>query len=345
MKIIVSVVSLVVISLSLLRGGWSVYYQVQYFNDLNNEVAIDLKEKNLKEYIVKNNLYYQIQKKEEFISPLTHIENYYISKKLANYPWSKNLEYRYVQDYLFPRRIGMEKYQDWKKLLNKKFEGLLDSLSRNGINNRREVAICILKDLNSWFLYDEDIIFNRYPSVQELLSIKRGECYTISYISVMALRSAGIPAALDFCPFWSNKKGGHTEFVFLNDQNLFESNVNTEHKNGLKEAPKVYRLLSKENPEFDFLKNKTIHKDLAFLSDICYADVTDEHTSVNQKTVYTKDKKLEGELIYACVYSGRKWHPVAVSLVKNSSVIFKNLNNSIAYKFAFLKDDILYEVL
>ena len=161
----------------------------------------------------------------------------------------------------------------------------------------------------------------------------------------MALRAAGIPAALDLCPFWSNKNGGHTEFVFLNDENTFESNVNTEHKNGLLKAPKVYRLLSEENPKLQFLRNKTIHRDLSFLSDLYYVDVTDQHTSVKKEKIHVKNKKMEGEIIYACVYSGNKWHPVALSVVKNSYAQFENLNVAISYRYAYLQDDILYQII
>ncbi|WET68801.1 hypothetical protein [Sphingobacterium sp.] len=321
------------------------YYQLRFYDENNHEITFNKDVKNLKDYLIENNIYFQIQKESEFISPISKIRNYVISRKIGDYPWSKNLDDKHREDYLYPMRIGLERSQDWKMQLNDRYRYILDSFDNIGCTSRREVSLSVLNDLNSWFKYDEDIIFTRYPSFEQLSYLKKGDCYTISYISVMALRASGIPSALDFCPFWSNKIGGHTEFVFLNDSNVFESNVNTKHKHGLKDAPKVYRLSSKENVAYKFLTNTDIHSDLKFLADLCYEDVTMQHANVTNKKIPLNNQQLNGQLIYACVYSGGKWHPVAVSLAKSSCAIFENLNKNINYKFAYQKNGTLYQIL
>ncbi len=314
-------------------------YEVKFYNTDHKEIEFTFNVNHIHDHLLDNGLYYKIQKKRQIITPLNIMDNYYLTKKISSYKWSKNLPSSYVEQYLSPMRVSLERFDNSKSYFYQKFHHNLDSLNQLSNISRIDVANFILKDLSTWFIYDEEIIFTRYPNLHSLLQSKRGDCYTISYLNVMALRAAGIPAAVDFCPFWAGKAGGHTEFVVLNDKEVFESNVNTLHKFGLKGAPKVYRLIADVNRNLLVFKNKEIHKDLSFLEDFCYDDVTDQHTKVENIELKNISSHHLNKILYACVISNNEWHPVAALVVNSKNVVFKNLGNGVQYKFAFFEND------
>jgi len=314
-------------------------YEVKFYDANHEEKIVNQNTKNIHHYLLDNGLYYKIEKKNQIITPFDFIDNYYLTKKITDYKWSKKIPAPYVDNYLSPMRIALEKYENYKFYFHNKFETKLDSLNQLSSITRTEVANSILDELSKSFIYDEEIIFTRYPNLKTLLESGRGDCYTVSYINVMALRAAGIPSAVDYCPAWSGKVGGHTEFVVLNDNDVFESNVNTIHKHGLERAPKVYRLMSTTNEDLLQFKNIEIHKDLSFLKDLCYMDVTDQHAQVEDVEVNDISVDAQNKILYACVMSTKEWHPVAAAVVKESNVIFKNLGKGIRYKFGFFEND------
>ena len=109
------------------------------------------------------------------------------------------------------------------------------------------------------------------------------------------------------------------------------------HKNGLKGAPKVYRLIANVNKDLLEFENVEIHKNLSFLKDLCYTDVTEQHTQVEDIRLDHIADDARNKILYACVMSNNEWHPVAALIVKEDYVIFKNLGKGIQYKFAFFE--------
>lgn len=205
---------------------------------------------------------------------------------------------------------------------------LIKELETNNIKDRTLVANEIIKKLEANFKYDDDILFHYYPSFHELENYKRGDCYFTSYYYVMGLRASGIPSAVDFSPSWGgNKSGGHTEFVIYNNSEKFESNVNTDHKSGLLNSPKVYRLGEFNN----VIISKKLPSKISFLEDNCWVDVTNEHTQV-EDLVYKNERIKKDEIYILYVLNKRGVIPVAEANSMNHKIIFKDVGKGNCYK-------------
>ncbi|MCD8264832.1 MAG: transglutaminase-like domain-containing protein [Tannerellaceae bacterium] len=74
-----------------------------------------------------------------------------------------------------------------------------------------DVAIQITDSLKNYPVHIEQLSFI-YPDIKPgtLINIKFGACENYAHLAVFALRSVGIPAAVEFIPHWGLSNKGHT---------------------------------------------------------------------------------------------------------------------------------------
>lgn len=221
-------------------------------------------------------------------------------------PFLKKYTFEQFCEYILPYRVANEPLQYyWKWDCVKQFG---DGTSHNDI-------IDAARDINSGIklVLSPDFYKDSLKSYSVLMQTGYGKCDDRSTLAVMALRSAGIPAAFEFIPYWGSSNNAHSfaSVILPNDSLVpFQSNDENKGDNGLpiRKMPKVYRKVYTITPIIDFDTSLT-YPDLFLNSDII--DVTNKHKirSRNVSLDLQKDK-----VTYLSVFSPGGWIPVDISL-------------------------------
>lgn len=147
-------------------------------------------------------------------------------------------------------------------------------------------------------------------SYTDIIRDKYGKCDDRTILLVMALRSAGIPAAYEFVPCWGSLNIGHSfATVIMPDGSTYPLNHfdDTPEESFLfRKTPKVYRRMYSIQQN---IQDREAAPDLFCNSDIL--DVTGDH-QIGTCT-YRLNNKSEG-MTYLSVFSPNGWKPVAASV-------------------------------
>ncbi|WP_303178802.1 hypothetical protein [uncultured Butyricimonas sp.] len=150
-----------------------------------------------------------------------------------------------------------------------------------------------------------------------------GDCYFITYNTMLAHRSLGIPSIIDCIPFYSNRNGYHywcSEPPYLYKSFTIKGAFD-------RRTAKVYRNTFSRNP---FLVPEEEEFIPEFFKDPFMQDVTDSYC-------YTTDIQIENNSSYSprhaylCVFNNLEWKPIAAGKVSNNKAKFSELAKNIAY--------------
>lgn len=237
-----------------------------------------------------------------------------------NSPYLTNYTFEQFCEYILPYRVANEPLQYyWKWDCNKRYnyKNLLDIAKAAQCINAQ-----IKLELSPEFYKDT------LKAYSTLIHMGYGKCDDRTTLVVMALRSAGIPAAFEFVPYWGSSNNGHSfASIILPDNKIFPL-LNSDKKTDkdyylARKTPKIYR------------KTYAIQKHLEYTDDVPnlfknndISDVTNLH-KIGVCDYITSTKKYNKEGInYLSVFSPKGWIPVASS----SSSTFYNIGNGIRYE-------------
>lgn len=237
-------------------------------------------------------------------------------------------------EYLLPYRVTQEPVYTWRKPYYDKFKTFVDPS-----NDTRKTIRNIVDNINLWYISTYNIERRTDPlpflgSLQLLLR-KKGTCEDAANLLAFALRSVGIPCAVDIVPFWGTSTGGHvlnTAFdpsgnpihvdVLINSDSLYEL---------LREPSKVLRLTYSINdqtlaagfdavqiPKYDFLRSTN------------YLDVTDEYWNVAD-LIFPLPDSITDTVIYAMVFNGGQWRPAWYGRRVGHQVCFTKMTEGVVY--------------
>lgn len=285
-----------------------------------------------------------------------------------NMPWAKNVKFDDFCEYILAYRCTNTYSNDSRKIFLSKYEGVSGTLKSN---NSFEVSKPIIKDIDSWFTEDP-AIFARYSylrpiSFQNLLKGKIGECVDANSLKVMALRSLGVPAALDNIPNWGNSNSSHYWYKIIDSANdtiksLITNDAirrNTQYiisgssydlyptHNGIpkevllqygRTVPKVYRLcFSKQAKSLENIRSSKDEIPTYFKNDRL-KDVTSEYVKCADVNIEVdKSFQRKNKFLYLCVFDNRKWKPISWTKIENSVAIFKDMGKNVMYLPAFFE--------
>lgn len=254
------------------------------------------------------------------------------------YPWADQVPFEIFLNYLLPYKVHGEKPADWRTFFINKFKPYIQALLHN---NDLEISLQCTNDIYyhfivyflwQWFEYTSTpTLLTRYPSFDELMVMQSGDCYGGAYLNVMALRSLGIPTALDFVPMWGRRNAGHYSEVFWdNEQRRFRTASGREFRF----PAKVFRYTFRQQNNWSaFIQPVVQHNPflLDFLKHDHWMDVTHEHTvtaTVEYEWEFTSD------FAYICVLNYGRWMPIFWGKVEDGKARFENMGTDMLYRIA-----------
>lgn len=237
-------------------------------------------------------------------------------------------------EYLLPYRVMTEPAYIWRQPFYEKFKFFVDENKdpRKSIRN-------IIDNINLWFICTYNIEKRTDPipflGSLQILHRKKGGCEDAANLLAFALRSVGMPCAVDVVPLWGTSTGGHvlnTAFdtygnpihvdMLINSDSLYEM---------IREPAKVFRMTYSVNK--NALANRLNAKDIpdhGLLRSVHYTDVTREYWNTSD-LVFTPADTLADTIFYATVFNGGKWKPAWYAEKKNGQVQFTDMVEGVAY--------------
>ena len=256
------------------------------------------------------------------------------------YPWADEVPFDIFLSFLLPYKVYGEEPSKWRSFFQEKFQNsinyLLNTLEIETLRSTNEIYYrIIVHNVGQWFKYEQNPVrFTRYPGLNELMTVKAGDCFGQSYLNVMILRSLGIPATIDYIPMWGRRNGTHASEVFWdNELKKFRTASGREFRF----PAKVFRYTFKQQNGWTDSILPVIKRNpflLSFLQHNHWKDVTHEHTitaSVEYKWDFSTD------FAYICVLNYGQWLPVYWGKVENGKARFENMGADMLYRVAVPK--------
>lgn len=232
-------------------------------------------------------------------------------------------------DYILPYRISVEPLQDWRTVYNSKFSWVASKVKDIGF----EASLPYVTDeANSWFTNTWRIAKRKDPLPRlgslQLLFRKEGPCEDLADLGVFTMRSQGIPATVDFVPYWATTKGGHAMNTFFGENNKsihFDYGTKEYNEKLRREPAKVLRTTYSKNPQnlASFEEQDNIPK--GYLRESNYIDVTSEYWKTRNTTCSLFPNQKPNAIVFACTFNGLRWQPFWWGKVKNNETQFDQI--------------------
>lgn len=264
-------------------------------------------------------------------------------------PWKLNIPEEIFLNYLMPPKILYENHGDWQNYFSKYFGSILlnlpqNSLSKNQIDSLIENQVIKLDTSHIFTGRTSQFRISKWPGMDELRVAKSGDCQSESLKNVYLYRSLGIPAAVDFTPFYGGGNAGHSSAVFWDSQ--FQRFIpkagqgfNPDYR-----VSKVFRWSYKKTYIWTKQIIPFINNILTFpiqeLRNDHWLDVTDQHIPTKDLQLNITGTKVP--LAFICTYSYGKWRPIQYGKrQKSGSYLFRKMGLDILYRTGFMANDSL----
>lgn len=316
------------------------------FEEIHNEEELKQiikQEKLLKSVVVKED-----GGKENF-KEIDHYIDHVISMYHKN-PWKMNIPKDVVYNNLLPYKIYQEDFTGWYPFYSKYFSFLNKKIPSKKLP-RKEIDSIIwteVKAHDSLKLFGGGLESTRltlWPGIKEIKTIKSGDCQSISTLMVYLYRYLGIPATIDFTPYWGGINSGHGLPVAW-DSNFQKftpiKGDDFEEKNRLAKAFRItFKLTGEWSKQIAPLLQNKLTFPIESLKNDHWVDVTSSHVLTSNIEVGIPE--FNGKIALICIYNYGKWKPIYYAKRERSGkFIFKNMGRDVIYRYGYLdKDEVL----
>lgn len=271
------------------------------------------------------------------------IENIEEAFAVWNRPWNQHLSFEEFCELVLPYRVGSEIPESWRSLYRERFEPFLQS---DTIRTARQACTAINNELIKQTIHiaqSSVLSINLRPTT--LADIKFGLCGDYANQAVFAMRSVGIPVAVEIVPHWGDNNNSHVFNVVYDNNGTFhdfsgsEQNPD-EHLIRFKNAiPKVYRKTFGKQPNSLAMQhgNEAIPP---FFMNANLLDVTDNYPFIGAKDITIPlPEQPNRRFAYLCVFDTHGWMPVAWGTVSGNKADFKAVGPNIVYQTALYRNN------
>lgn len=264
---------------------------------------------------------------------ISHIESAF--SQWQNNPWAKDLSFGDFCRYVLPYRVFTEPLEPWRELYQKTFSPIVDPARSKSAYE----AACLIKDYaRSWFTDTWGIESREEPlpmlSPRQILFRKQGSCEDQAELMVYALRSQGIPAAVDCSVFWATSFGGHFWAGIMGQDRPLAMDM-SQPEGGpylfTREPSKVIRYTYAAQSSTLAAHYSAEQIPPGFLRQNGYLDVTHEYWPTANLACALYPDVSEDSLVFSCVFNGGDWKAAYWGIREKQSVIFPNMARGVAY--------------
>ncbi|QDH78000.1 transglutaminase domain-containing protein [Echinicola soli] len=268
------------------------------------------------------------------------IDNLEYAFKAYCLPWHRKQSFSEFCEYILPYRIGNGRSTAWRKRLWEAYTPLIDSLKSIGITDPIEVAKIINLEAGRDWIYSVKLDdWPIDPTIKNLLDGRIGNCRQQTQFGVAVLRALGVPAVHEQVPFYGNRSLGH-DFIGVIGKDGSVTSMDLGHEAvgrvlDIKEEigyyiPKVYRYVYADTGTVLGKKERDINSVYPYFRQLI-RDVTKEYLPVSDVKLVLYDVPEREYYAYLCVFDNRRWRPVAISLIEDGKVVFKDMGVNIVY--------------
>lgn len=319
-----------------------------FYNEMDNILNADTSVKYKNEIIKKISMDYS---KIEFETDedLKIISADYLIKnideafdKWRNRLWTEHISFKQFCELLLPYKcFEYQQLDNWRDSLSAPYveiieKQLLDDYKINSVHN---MATLINQKISSSFSGTGKVSINKPMDCPFMnLSISKvsyDNCYGAAMLSVLVMRSLGIPVAMDYTPHWGKKEGSHAWYTLLSDNGKF-----LPFPWGLTSSPgdvffpydpipKIFRVTYEADKRKLRYFNEVKYKYNIF--NIFEKDVTDEYMQTSNIQISLKNRKVDDKYVYLSVLANRNWTVVDFGMVHKNQALFRKVGRDIVY--------------
>jgi len=243
--------------------------------------------------------------------------------------WNKHLSFEEFCEYILPYRIDDEILEPWRDLFLNRYSYVFEPDDYSSLTTINACAKLNneLKKMKIQIHYNPTYVKVIRPS--SMIDMKFGVCKDYSNFGIFAMRSFGIPTAIDYIP------SGHTWNVVITPHGTVDFSAAEhdpgEHLKNWKRIPKVHRQTYAVNSESLIFSYNNEDIPLVFRNP-CYLDVTKSYFTGSDINIKLDDvsAQTKTDLLYLCVYYSyfrfTDW-----SKIRNRRAVFKNMGDSTVY--------------
>lgn len=271
-------------------------------------------------------------------------------------PWGKNVSFSDFCEYVLPYRIEDEKLTDWREMIYKKYNLILDSLRTSTLLDREDpiqAALYLSKAITS---SDETYFTTASPASLPhvgpvVAQLRCGSCRELSDFLIYACRALGIPCSIDYMPLRGNDNARHFWVSFWDKYGElylqeYPDQMRMLRESGMPHLPKVkvYRQT--------FSLNRTMQNEMLALDTVVvplfqkphFIDVTypyardyKENLHIPSSAIYSG--KPSSKIAYLCTSRMFDWAPVAWSTFDREQLSFHDIHKGTMMRVATLESD------
>jgi hypothetical protein len=261
-----------------------------------------------------------------------------------NYPWARRLSFDEFCQYILPYKLKNELPENWRGNMMQRYAWVLKQVKDS--NDVVEAADLINNDVRKWFYISNRFSCAADPNCSDLLKTRVGQCSEATQLVAYAMRAMGIPASLDYTPFWANKGGRHDwnsllcplgEVIFMGTESnpgfekIEDPGYNGRGPTGMKrKRAKIYRYSFQKVADTINTRHSADIPD--YFANHHRLDVTNRFVPVSTVTLQL-DTAIPGqELAYLCVFNNKQWQPVQWGrTAQHKEVVFAAMGRDVAY--------------
>lgn len=280
------------------------------------------------------------------IQDIKVIQSSYLKKNIdaAFYSWRKDLWAQHLSfddfcEYLLPYKIEeLQLLDDWRLRMKNFHSEKLSELNRCDIyrNSTLEASRTLIGSYKDFMNpHIDDAVL--YPTMkwETRAKISFGTCDYYSSISLILLRSNGIPVSSDFTPHWGCRRLGHSWNVLMAENghkypfDAMSSFPGDSYRLSEKLA-KAYRRTYAINEELVELNKSEKYIPLLFKT-LFIKDVTRDYISSEDVTIKVSSSSKHKDFAFLSIFGDRDWTPISFGKVKGDKVHYNALGKNILY--------------
>ncbi len=235
-------------------------------------------------------------------------------------PWLRELGWDDFCEYLLPYRIWHEPLDNWKDSTTVGDAIAAEVAFYRDAATRISIAKQVVKD--KFFTDPGQMVDFAMPDPR--MEDYWYDCVPIALYEVAGLRSAGIPAAIDYVPFLPSLDHRHYWPVMIDPK--YPNGMTTEYV--YPDLAKVLRKTFSGNPVPEAGRSEYVPQ---ILSDPFGRDVTEKYVAVSDIEIKPQITGKKPKYVYLAVFNDRQWQPVWWAELKGRKATFTKMGRSVMY--------------